>query len=161
MAENHLDISVSGDEQLSEITYGLARADTNIPNEVRDEIFRHARIASEAAKELVKAQPVEGKHTDARQLRKDVARGVKLVRRPDGVTVQTEMPEEDEAIIPLGLDTRKGWRHPVFGNRNEWVRQHGTYSWFMEPMKDMREPLTDAIENVLDDIADSFRGGMY
>lgn len=161
MAEEHLDIEVSGDAELSEIEQGLKYADRQIPKEVQDEIFRHARFASEEAKELIKGMPTEGNDHDPRPLRKDIARGVKLVRRPDGVTVQTSMPEEDEAIIPLGFDTRKGWRHPVFGNREEWVRQHGSYSWFMEPMQDMRAPLTDSIEDVLDDIADSFRGGTY
>jgi len=158
MAYDELDIDVDDNDEIELAALGLKLINSEIPKKVRQAIQQHARAAAEEAKQKAKAMPVEGDsgHTG---LRKEVAAGVRVQRRTDGATITTQMPEEDEAVIPLGLDTRKGWRHPVFGNREKWVRQHGKYSWFMEPMHDIRQPLTEDIEDILDDAADEFGWG--
>lgn len=52
---------------------------------------------------------------------------VRFVAKPE------KMPT-DERNMPRNLDSPKGWRHPVYGNREMWVAQMGG-SWFWPPIK--------------------------
>ena len=83
-------------------------------------------------------------------LRQAVARSLRIVARDTGykvgVRIKTEgsrLPD-DQRYIPRGLDSVKGWRHPVFGT-DEWVTQYGNPpGWFMttaaahQPMAERR-----------------------
>lgn len=70
-------------------------------------------------------------------LRQAVARSLRIVARDSGykvgVRIKTEgsrLPE-DQRYLPRGLDSAKGWRHPVFGT-DEWVTQYGNPpGWFL------------------------------
>lgn len=54
-------------------------------------------------------------------------------------------------------------RHPVFGNREVWVEQKVQPGWFDDPMKesakDIREDIRAAMNDVVDKVARSVRGG--
>jgi len=163
MAADHrieidLDYDVDGLDDFRRAAAALKKIDRDIPREVLKVIRREASAAKKEASAKVLQQPaLKGKHTG---LRKDIARGVGLVPFTEGERqgwrVTTSMPEEDEAIIPRGMDSpRKGWRHPVFGRRDTWVRQYGAFSWFMDSMQELDEEITPKLEEVLEDAADT------
>lgn len=71
-------------------------------------------------------------------LRQSVARSLRIVvkdsgfSRQIGVRITTDgsrLPDK-QVYLPRGLDSDKGWRHPVFGGTG-WVTQYGNPSgWF-------------------------------
>jgi hypothetical protein len=65
------------------------------------------------------------------------------------------MTDPRESIIPRGLDRPQGWRHPVFGNRDVWVTQRGTGSWFTDTFQDGQGPIRDSLTDVLEDARDT------
>lgn len=156
MAE--VEIEVSGRDDFNRAALGLTQAGREIPQRVQKEIKGTAKqLSKEAAAKALTQPALKGKHTG---LRRDVAKGVGVVPFEDedgsGFRIVTSMPESDEAIIPRGLDTsfRRGWRHPVFGDRNRWVRQHGGLSWFMDVMQQSPAILGPKVEDILEDAAD-------
>lgn len=60
-------------------------------------------------------------------LRARVAAAAKLQVRARGVRfiIDSSNLPESQQTLPRHLDSQKGWRHPVFGNREEWVHQQG------------------------------------
>lgn len=60
-------------------------------------------------------------------LRATIARATKLQITAKGVrfVVQSSQLPEDQRSLPRHLDSAKGWRHPVFGDRDVWVSQKG------------------------------------
>jgi hypothetical protein len=112
----------------------------------------------EEAKTRVRTMRVRG-HAGSTGLRARVARGVDSETTRSGATttvrVTTSMNQPNEAIIPRGLDRPQGWRHPVFGNRDVWVTQRGSGSWFTDTFQDGRVPIQDALTDVLEDARDT------
>lgn len=60
-------------------------------------------------------------------LRATIARATKLQVTARGVrfVVQSSQLPEDQRTLPRHLDSERGWRHPVFGDRDVWVTQKG------------------------------------
>jgi hypothetical protein len=119
------------------------------------------RPAVREAKAKVRSLPVYG-HSGHTGLRRKVARGVRVTsrlgdaRRGSAIRVVTTMPQNNEAIIPRGLDHINGWRHPVFGNREVWVRQRAVRpGWFTSTLADAREPIAERLERVLEEARDT------
>jgi len=56
------------------------------------------------------------------------------------------------ANAPKRLNALKGWRHPVFGNREVWVHQIGEPDFFDRPLRqrrgEMRKAIMDAVEEM-------------
>lgn len=149
---NRLEFDFGGRDEFSDAYRELGNIDRQIPRFIDQAIQKLAKeLKKEAAAKALEQPATKGGHTG---LRKDVAKGIGIVDIPDGVRITTSMPEEDEAIIPRGLDTEKGWRHPVFGKKDVWVRQRGEFSWFMDTMQDAKPRLGSRIEEILDDAAE-------
>jgi hypothetical protein len=63
------------------------------------------------------------------------------------------MADPTEAALPRGMDNgTRGWRHPVFGNRDNWVHQRGG-SWFREPIASNHDQVERKLTDVLEDAA--------
>ena len=128
-----LSFEFDGRKRLNDLGRALGRADRDIPRQVNKAIEKEQKEnAKEAAKKVLQ-QPAKGEDGST-GLRKNVAKGVGVLPLgQNGHRVYTSMPEKDEAVIPLGLDTKKGWRHPLFGRKGkgEWFTQRGEFSWFM------------------------------
>lgn len=102
--------------------------------------------------------PAHGKkHTG---LRDRLASGVRV--QPSGRSVRiVATAEPGEQALPRGMDNGpRGWRHPVYGNRNVWVQQRGG-SWFREPIAEegdtVERQLTDVLEEMAQNIANAGR----
>lgn len=144
--------------EFRDVANALRLVDKSLPKEFRKKLREKAKPLMEKAKTEVKTLPVKGRSSTGLRMR--VARGVKLFlpRSNTSVRIITTMKDRSEAALPRGLDTRYGWRHPVFGNREEWVRQPG-YSWFREPISEgqdeLKRGLVEVLEEARDRIADA------
>ena len=156
MAQLHrseVEFGSSGLEDINRAARALTAIDRQLPRDFKNSINEVARGLRDMARVAALNEPSQGKgHTG---LRARVSTGVGIAQIPDGVRIITKMPELDEAIIPRGMDTVKGWRHPVFGHRDRWVVQRsGTDSWFMETMAKGQEPLRERLIRNINDAAD-------
>lgn len=78
-------------------------------------------------------------NTRSTGLRDRVARSLALELKSTGsarvrFVAKPEKLPANERNMPRNLDNPKGWRHPVYGNRQMWVAQQGG-SWFWPPIK--------------------------
>lgn len=105
------------------------------------------------------------KRTAERGLRAAIAAGVYTkidYGNPNiRIVVQASLPA-DQAKLPRYLNDPKGWRHPVFGNRDAWVTQRGK-PYFEPPILRQRTAivaeLVKALDATAETIARSVRGG--
>ena len=90
-------------------------------------------------------------------LRRDVAKTVvaRTSFSSGGVRVQIDslgqrMPAGKESL-PFHADSAKGWRHPVYGHEDRWVRQYGKPEWFERPIADNAREFQAAGQRALDE----------
>ncbi|MGI5493884.1 hypothetical protein [Microtetraspora malaysiensis] len=92
--------------------------------------------------------------TIARSIRADL----KLSGRSPGVkiAVKGQLMPPDQRSLPRNLDQPGGWRHPVWGNRNNWVDQAGRPWWdvTIKPhVPQARRDIIDAANKIVGSIA--------
>jgi len=86
-------------------------------------------------------------------LRARVAKGVGTKLTAGGVIITSSMNHKDETNIPAYLDMQKGWRHPVYGNRHEWVLQETGGSWFRATIEDGEQMVERRLTDIFEDAA--------
>lgn len=90
-------------------------------------------------------------------LRQTIAAATKLQVTARGVrfVVQSSKLPPDQRTLPRHLDSEKGWRHPVFGDREEWVHQRGR-PYFAVTIKKrasaFRKAIVEAMEQIRRDL---------
>jgi hypothetical protein len=72
------------------------------------------------------------------------AKGIRII-------VNSKQLPADQQSLPRHLDSAKGWRHPVFGNREVWVAQKGG-PYFADTIKKKAPQFREAIVKAMDDI---------
>lgn len=146
-----LNFQVLFENEFGEVARELTEIDRQLPRDFKNSVNRTAREMRDIARAAALQEPSTGQgHTG---LRSAVSRGVQIIELAggNGVRIITHAREPDESYLPRGMDTVRGWAHPVFGNRNRWVRQtSGTDSWFMESMERGAEPLEDRLTRNLE-----------
>lgn len=101
----------------------------------------NANEAVTTGKRLISRRDYDKRRMQARGVRDAIAAGVRLSNRKSGrfagVTIRSsgsKLPP-DQKTLPRAMNRGK-WRHPVFGNRNNWVEQVVTpVKWFDDPGK--------------------------
>lgn len=147
-----LTLELDGFEDFRNVSAALTAIDRQLPRDFKNSVTEVARGLRDAARVAALNEPGGKSHTG---LRARVSKGVGMIDIPGGKRITTSMDKKDEAIIPRGMDTTRGWRHPVFGNRRVWVRQtSGQDSWFMETMRKGEEPLRNRLIRNINDAAD-------
>lgn len=147
---------ISGPEW-ERVIAALGRANDDMPGQLIDSIEDDAEGLAKVARGRVLGLPTprNAGHTG---LRAKVAAGVHVERHKFGVRVQTSMPTASEGIIPRGLDRPKGWRHPLFGDKERWYSNPG-YDWFVSTFSRAEDQvefgLHDVLERAADRIADA------
>ena len=107
-------------------------------------------LARRAQQEVMNIAVHTGQHSG---LRARVAKGVGTKLTAGGVIITSSMNRKDETNIPAYLDMQKGWRHPVYGNRHEWVSQQTGGSWFRETIADGEQMVERRLMDVFEDAA--------
>jgi hypothetical protein len=149
-----LGYSIISGPEWERVIAALGRVNDDVPGELGDAIEADAEKLADVARGRVLGLPTprQAGHTG---LRKKVAAGVHVDRRgTGGVRVQTSMPTPSEGIIPRGLDRPKGWRHPLFGDKNHWYSNPG-YDWFISTFSQADGLIENHLLNVLKRAADS------
>ncbi len=142
---------ISGPEW-ERVIAALARADVTMQSRLRDAIEDDAERLADVARGRVLGLPTprNAGHTG---LRAKVAEGVHVVRQgAGGVRIQTSMPTKSEGRIPRGLDSPKGWRHPLFGDKNHWYANPG-YDWFLSTFSHSGDVIEHSLHDVLERVA--------
>lgn len=88
-------------------------------------------------------------------LRQTVAAAVRVRALSRGVTIEVNydrMPNNQRGL-PNALNLKKGWRHPVFGNRDVWVFERGG-PWFYEPLYKHVTHFNTAVRNAMTEASD-------
>jgi hypothetical protein len=57
------------------------------------------------------------------------------------------------ANAPKRLNRPGGWRHPVYGNREIWVQQHGKVDWFDRAFQGREGQYRAAVEAAMENMA--------
>lgn len=144
-------VSITTGPEWKRVAAALDREDKALGDKFRREVREAADLLAARAQAAVMRIPTYGvSHTG---LRGRVAKGVGTKITGHGVDITTSMNERDETNLPAYLDSQAGWRHPVFGNRDVWVRQDTGGSWFRATIESGRNDIEDRLEEVMDDAA--------
>lgn len=109
------------------------------------------KLASRAQAAVMRIPVHTGQHSG---LRARVAKGVGTKILGTGVSITASMNDKDEINIPAYLDARDGWRHPVYGNRHNWVRQMTGGSWFRDTIARGQPEIEDRMNEIFQNAAD-------
>lgn len=73
-------------------------------------------------------------------------------KRKAGIRIITTKPPKE---TPIGRYMNRGkWRHPVFGNRNNWVEQRVNPNWFDAPAKQSHRVMVTKVANALQKVVE-------
>ncbi|MYV58043.1 hypothetical protein [Streptomyces sp. SID3212] len=141
MARNttSINVRVLPGSEIKKISDQLREIDRTLPAKFRKDLKAAAKPLVVQAKAAAKEIPIT--RPDRRRLRKKIATGIALqvsTGKRARIRVVTRMPDSKTAIIPRGLGSPAGFRHPVFGDANQWVVQHAANpanNWFMNSMQ--------------------------
>ncbi|MFJ4828393.1 hypothetical protein ACIP79_00405 [Streptomyces sp. NPDC088747] len=143
--------------EFSRVAAALREIDEDLPGQLRDELRDAVKPLVREAQRKAQQIPAHGRaHTG---LRTRVAKGVRahvFVGRKPGVEIVSTMPDKSERNLPAYLDNPgAGWRHPVFGNRHEWVSQHTGAPWFRETFAQGDDDIEGRLDYVMNRAAET------
>jgi hypothetical protein len=112
-------------------------------------------LAEHRARQAARAEAGAGlRETIARSIAGSISTG--SARTGVSVTwkvAAAKMPAK-QRTLPKAFNSAKGWRHPVFGNRDAWVAQHGT-PYFDVTIKRHQDELGQKIVDGMQKAADA------
>lgn len=85
-------------------------------------------------------------------LRKTISSAVGITITAVGIriSVNGQRLPPNQRTLPMALGARNGWRHPVYGHQDRWVRQKG-HPWFHPPAQrhvpDFRREINKVLEH--------------
>ncbi len=133
-----------GRKMRSALALALRKAQEPVRDKVRSEIM---------------AMPSAGLRKSGPPLRASIAREVRSEVKLDGpnpgarlVAGNSSMPRNFKHA-PVRTVASRGWRHPVFGDMDKWVRQPGKRGWFYKPQREAEKSYREAILRVIAEFA--------
>ena len=125
---------------------------------IRKNIREAAKPAVEDVRRTVLETPTKGRTFGVRRA---IAQGVGIrisaAKSGGGVNIAAsgrKLPENRRAMVRLL--NKPSWRHPVFGNREQWVTQSGR-PYFGSVLYRYRDDIRDAVQRALDEAAGQIR----
>lgn len=101
----------------------------------------------------------------AHGLRASIARAIQVKIRVSGIKtgvsirVDTAKLPPDQKSLPKKLDSPRGWRHPVFGNRSSWVHQYGR-PWWAATIEPSVPRVRDGVHGAVDKYLNQLQGDL-
>ena len=135
---------------------------SKVEPKLRTALRRRIRDAAKGVAEDVKAEALKpgetrSAHPRSTGMRARIAGSVKVGiltgNARSGVRITTNAP------LAGAWQARRGWLHPVFGDRDAWVQQRGRPDYFYGTVWDGRERVRSAVEGAMQEAADSLKGG--
>lgn len=120
---------------------------------LRRDLARNLRKAVDPAAEASRREILQMRSWiphKGESLRQAVADQVKVTTRLAGEEVGVKVRAGGRGprgfrLAARRLNQDKGWRHPVYGNRQVWVHQIGKPHWFDNPIRARREEYMAAV----------------
>lgn len=134
----------------------LGVVENRLPEWIEEQIDDAITPVVARARSAVQSVDVQGGPAGHTGLRRRVAAGVGVRKGISSKSnayfrIFTEMKDRSESPIPRGLDSPKGWRHPLFGNKNYWFQSRPTRpGWFTDTIGNSGDEIERAIANALD-----------
>ncbi|GGR52065.1 hypothetical protein [Streptomyces roseolus] len=134
----------------------LQAIENRLPRWIEEEVDEALKPVVARAKAAAMHTEVQGGPAGHTGLRSRVAASVGVRK---GISTKstayfrifTEMANQAELPIPRGLDSPKGWRHPLFGDKNFWFQSRPVRpGWFTDTIADSADEIERAIANALD-----------
>jgi hypothetical protein len=131
--------------------------DREIKKRLRQGLRAAAKPLVPAVKQAALDIPVKGTSGSTglrKRLSKSVHLNVRTTGRRAGVSIQADakrMPNGQKALPALTEGTKYPWRHPVFGNEENWVTQDA-HPWFYPALKTLGARGRTAVDAVVDSI---------
>ncbi|HET7329155.1 MAG TPA: hypothetical protein VFJ14_17930 [Nocardioidaceae bacterium] len=150
------DIVIEGGERLHAVAAKLRAAGPQgkeLRRGMRRAIQETAQPLVEDVKRRALAIPTSG--TKSTGLRAAIARATKLEIRASGsadhvsITVRGSLMPPGKSTLPPAMDGTTRWRHPVYGNANNWVSQD-SHPYFTPAVEHADPSITAAVIAVVD-----------
>lgn len=145
-------ISITTGPEWKRVEAALAAVDARLGEEFRNELRDAAEDLADRAKRAALQIPAYGSKHSGLRARVAEGVGVKLTSTV-GVEITASMNYRDERNLPAYLDAQAGWRHPVYGNRSNWVRQSTGGSWFEEPIANGQSMIENRFTGIFEQAA--------
>lgn len=149
-----IEMSVRGTDQLERVAAELKRiGGGELRKEMLKGVRRAAKPAADAAKQAVRGLPAR-RNTG---LREQIARAITVRTKTSGkgagvrISVQSGKLPPNKTRMP-SLMNKGSWRHPLFGNRDDWYPQDVEAGWFTDTLKGQSTNVRHELAAVLDDI---------
>lgn len=117
------------------------------------------RPGAEQAKGSIMGMASSGRSSTAPALRSAIARKirpeVKLGGRWSGARVKAFKTKNIRGFpnAPKRTNRASGWRHPVWGDRENWVQQRGKLEWFDRAFRGREALYKAAVEQAMEEMA--------
>jgi hypothetical protein len=144
-------VKVTDGPEWKRVEAALLAVDKDLAEKLRAEIRDAADTLVNRAQHAVERIPVHGSKHSGFRVR--VAEGVGVRLTASGVQISASMNRKDERNLPAYLDAQAGWRHPVYGNEHNWVRQGTGGSWFRETIENGHDMIENRLTGVLEQAA--------
>lgn len=149
--------------QYRDLARRLRTADAELKRHLRRRIREEGAPALQAVRAAARGidmttQPSAG-GGDSSGLRARLAAASKLSVQASGIrfTVQERRVDPRYGATLTAGSEGKPWRHPVFGNRNAWVRQQGS-PWFYPTLRSEGPAFRAAVERAVRDTLKHIEG---
>lgn len=150
--------TVSSGADLRVISKQLRRMNNReITRRFRTELRAAAKPLVPVVKQAALDIPVKGTSGSTglrKRLSKSVHMNVRTTGRKAGVSIQADakrMPNGQKALPAYMEGTKERWRHPVFGNDDNWVMQDA-HPWFYPALKTLGVRGRAGVEAVVESI---------
>lgn len=124
--------------------------------EIRDATKPLVPVLQSAVRSLPDVSPASASPSLREAVAQQITVGARLSGRYTGakVTVGTKKDPRGFRFAGRRLNSRRGWKHPVFGNPEVWVTQQGgAGEWFEPPILARRQQLQAAVREAIEAMA--------
>jgi hypothetical protein len=139
-----------------------SQLDPALKRALRKQLKRAAEPAAEDVRQVVLLPPESSGNGPSTGLRQGIAEGITvalMTGKKAGVAIRATtraLPEKQKTLV-RAYGARKGWRHPTFGNTEQWRTQLGRPDYFGGTIYAHREQVTDAVEKAMAEALETLR----
>lgn len=149
-------VTGSGPEELRRLAAKLKEAGPELRRYLARELRDAAKPVVQAVQDAILESPSKHDGTLRREAAKTVSAAVGTAGKQVTLTIVSrgsQMPD-GKGNLPAYLNDGTRWRHPVFGDRRNWVLQSSRATgWFDKTINDRAGDLRAAAQAALDDTA--------
>lgn len=125
-------VTGTGPAEMKLLAARLKTADPALKRELRRNMRTIIAPTVARVRESILSMPSHHHGTLRAEIARTVSASTGITRtgvRLDILSSGRKMAAEKDRL-PGFTDSARGWKHPVFGNRNVWVRERGKPGWF-------------------------------